>query len=125
MVGISFFGGIAHLMLYIDGFWSNTLWVTAIAVVLIPILIKKQLKGRKFSFRRARKSKAKPKIEGNDLFAKVEGNCKICGKALSERGIDFCSQKCSFEFYLNNQSKNTQNEIEPQLFPKRPHFSFQ
>jgi len=107
------------MMLYMNGLWNNEFWITAIGVVLIPLLIKKQLRGRKLSsLKKTRYSKSTPQIEKNDLFAKIEGHCKICGKSLDKKIIDFCSQNCNFEYYLNSQSKNLQKEIEPQPFSK-------
>ena len=119
LIGISLLGGVAHMMLYMNGLWNNEFWITAIGVVLIPLLIKKQLRGRKLSsLKKTRYSKSTPQIEKNDLFAKIEGHCKICGKPLDKKIIDFCSQNCNFEYYLNSQSKNLQKEIEPQPFSK-------
>lgn len=117
LIGISLIGGIAHMMLYMNGLWNSVFWITAIGVVLIPLLIKKQLRGRRLSsLRRTRKLKVKSKIKKNDLFAKIEGYCKVCEKPLEEKTLDFCSQNCHFEYYLNSQSRNSQKENESELF---------
>jgi hypothetical protein len=118
-------GGVAHMMLYMNGFWNNEFWITAIGMVLIPLLIKNQLNGRKISSLNKTRNSSNSKNETNDLFAKIEGNCKICGKPLEKKMLDFCSQNCNFEHYLNSQSKNLQKEIEPQPFSKRTQFSYQ
>ena len=126
LIGISLIGGAAHVMLYMNGFWNNEFWITAIGVVLIPLLIKKKLSGRKISsLKKTKTLKINPKNEMNDLFTKIEGHCKICGKPLDKKMLDFCSQNCNFEFYLNSQSKNIQEEMESQSFSKRTQFSYQ
>ena len=123
LAGISLIGGAAHVMLYMDGFWINEFWITAIGVVLIPLLIKKQLRGRKLSsLKKTKKSKINPENEKNDLFAKIEGHCKVCGRPLDKKMLDFCSQNCNFEYYLNSQSKNLLEEIESQPFQKERTF---
>ena len=123
LTGISLIGGAAHVMLYMNGFWNNEFWITAIGVVLIPLLIKKQLRGKKLSsLKKTKKSKINSKNEKNDLFAKIEGHCKVCGKPLDKKMLDFCSQNCNFEYYLNSQSKNLQEEIESQPFQKERTF---
>ena len=124
LIGISLIGGIAHLMVYMNGFWSNPLLITAIGTVLIPLIIKKQMAFKKKNRFRIANSKKKAKIEQNDLFVKVKGNCKICGTSVDEAGMDFCSQKCSFEDYLNRQSKNSLVEENSKLSTTKQEFSY-
>ena len=125
LIGISLIGGIAHVMLYMNGFWYDPFWITGIGIVFIPLLIKKRLRGRKISLRKSRKTKKNSQIEQNNLFDKeVKGNCKICGKPLEDWGLDFCSQNCSFEYYLNSQTKVITNEDDSQVFSHRPEFSY-
>ena len=123
LTGISLIGGVAHVMLYMNGFWNNVFWITAIGAVFIPLLIKKQLRGRKLSsLKKTKKSKINSENEKNDLFAEIEGHCKVCGNPLDKKMLDFCSQNCNFEYYLNSQSKNLQEEIEYQPFQKERTF---
>jgi endogenous inhibitor of DNA gyrase (YacG/DUF329 family) len=124
LIGISLIGGIAHLMVYMNGLWSNPFWITAIGIVLIPLIIKKQRILKKKNRFRIANSKKKAKIEQNDLLVKVKGNCKICGASVDEAGMDFCSQKCSFEDYLNRQSKNSSIEENSKLFTTKQEFTY-
>jgi len=44
LIGAVLLGGIAHLMIFINGYWSDVLWMSVILNVVIPITIYKYLK---------------------------------------------------------------------------------
>jgi DMSO/TMAO reductase YedYZ heme-binding membrane subunit len=37
-------GGIAHVMIFQDGYWNNFMWISAALCVIIPVTIYKYLK---------------------------------------------------------------------------------
>ena len=44
LIGVVFLGGIAHLMIFQNGYWSDVLWLSVVLNVGIPIVIYKYLK---------------------------------------------------------------------------------
>ena len=124
LIGISLIGGIAHVMLYMNGLWNDPYWITGMGIVFIPLLIKKRVRKKKMSLWKSKKAKEPAPIEQNNLFEKVKGKCKVCGNPLDDWGLDFCSQNCTFEYYLNSQSRTTSEGEESQLFTKRREFSY-
>ena len=37
-------GGVAHVMLFQDGYWNNFMWISAALTVIIPVMVYKYLK---------------------------------------------------------------------------------
>ena len=37
-------GGVAHLMIFQDGYWNNFMWISAAICVIVPIVLYKYLK---------------------------------------------------------------------------------
>ena len=58
LTGIVLLGAIAHVMIYMNGYWNSIFWMTGIMVIAIPIAIKK-LMG---TGRRTRKSRIPKEI---------------------------------------------------------------
>ena len=44
LIGAVLLGSIAHLMIFMNGYWSDVLWMSAILNVGIPVAIYKYLK---------------------------------------------------------------------------------
>jgi len=44
LIGAVFLGGIVHLMIFQNGYWSDVLWLSVVLNVGIPIVIYKYLK---------------------------------------------------------------------------------
>ena len=48
LTGIVLLGAIAHLMIYMNGYWNSVFWMTAIMVIAVPIAVQKLMgKGRR------------------------------------------------------------------------------
>ena len=50
-------GTVGHVMLYMNGYWNNLMWFSAIIAVGIPFLIQKYLKTPKMQKRQRQKIK--------------------------------------------------------------------
>jgi hypothetical protein len=37
-------GGVAHVMIFQDGYWNNFMWISAALSVIVPVIIYKYLK---------------------------------------------------------------------------------
>ncbi len=44
LIGSVLLGGIAHLMIFMNGYWNDMLWLSVILNVVVPIGIHKYLK---------------------------------------------------------------------------------
>ena len=44
LIGAVLLGGIAHLMIFTNGYWNEVLWMSVILNVVVPITIYKYLK---------------------------------------------------------------------------------
>jgi len=44
LIGTVLLGGIAHLMILMNGYWDDVLWLSVILTVSVPIVIHKYLK---------------------------------------------------------------------------------
>ena len=44
IIGVIFLGGIVHLMIFTNGYWNDSLWMSVILNVVVPIAIYKYLK---------------------------------------------------------------------------------
>lgn len=42
--GAALLGGIAHVMIYMNGYWNDAMWLSAILSVGVPLVIHKYLK---------------------------------------------------------------------------------
>ncbi len=63
--GIVLLAGVAHVMLYFDGYWHDVFWLTAILSVGIPLIIyKKTPKPKKRKTQKV--SKERPEIKHFD-----------------------------------------------------------
>jgi hypothetical protein len=51
LTGVVLLGAIAHVMIFMNGFWNNAFFLSAILVVAIPAVISKYLKTGKKSRR--------------------------------------------------------------------------
>jgi hypothetical protein len=57
-MGAILLGGIAHLMIFQNGYWNDALWISAILTVGVPIAIYKYLQTGK---RKKRSTRLTPK----------------------------------------------------------------
>ena len=48
-------GGVAHLMIFQNGYWSEAMWMTSIMSVAIPAILYREMKNPKRRRRRAEK----------------------------------------------------------------------
>lgn len=106
LAGISLLGGVAHVMLFMNGYWNDIFWMTSIMIVIIPLVIRKTVKGKKISLAIFGKN-SKKKTKKQTLHPSLRGNCKNCGNLLEDRMLSYCSQSCGFEHYLSTQSKDS------------------
>ena len=106
LVGISLLGGIAHVMVFMNGYWNDIFWMTSIMIVIPPLVIRQSVKGKKISLSVFGKN-SKKNTKKQTLNPALRGNCKNCGNLLEDRMLSYCSQSCGFEHYLSNQSKNS------------------
>ncbi len=44
LIGAVLLGGIAHLMIFMNGYWNDVLWMSVVLNVFIPIVIQRYLK---------------------------------------------------------------------------------
>ena len=44
LIGAVLLGGIAHLMIFTNGYWDDVLWLSVILTMSVPIVIHKYLK---------------------------------------------------------------------------------
>jgi hypothetical protein len=51
LTGIALLGAIAHVMIFMNGFWNDVFFLSAILVVSIPVIVSKYLKTGKKSRR--------------------------------------------------------------------------
>lgn len=47
LVGVMLIGSIAHLMLFMNHYWNDIFWMTAILTVCLPLVIKVHLQKEK------------------------------------------------------------------------------
>ena len=92
------------MMLFMNGYWNDVFWMTSIMVVIVPLVIRKGVKGKKITML-GMKRKSNKKTKNQLLNSSLKANCKICGKSLEDNLLTYCSQSCSFENYLNTQSQ--------------------
>ena len=44
LIFVALLGGIGHVMMFQDGYWSNAMWLSAILTVAIPLVLYKYVK---------------------------------------------------------------------------------
>lgn len=117
LIGISLVGGIAHVLLYMNNFWNDVFLVSALMIVIIPLVFRNAMKDKKIILPKTSKKLESDKNKIQTLHHTVLGNCKNCGKLMEDNLLTYCSQGCSFEYYLHTQSKNHQlhNTLEIQI----------
>ena len=118
LIGISLVGGIAHVLLYMNNFWNDVFLITAVMVVIMPLVIRKAVKEKKIVLPKIRRKLESDKNKNQTLYHTLRGSCKNCGKLMEDNFLTYCSQSCSFEYYLHTQSQThqMQNKFQIQIW---------